>query len=197
VLDRLIAAGLDSIPGGGGEILVDRVRRRIAPGKVSAAGWLEVMREAHRRGLRTTATMMYGHVETPAERVEHLLRLRALQDETGGFTAFICWPFQAGGSELDLPTTGAREFLRTNAVARLLLDNFENQQTSFVTQGEKLAQLALFYGCNDFGGTMLEENVVSATGRGHMLAISRIEACIRDAGFAPRRRNTFYENLPR
>ena len=141
VVERLQRAGLNSIPGGGGEILVDRVRKQIAPGKAMTDEWLEVMRLAHRREMRTTATMMYGHVETLADRVDHLLRLRELQDETGGFTAFICWPFQPGGSELDVPRSGANEFLRTNAVARVMLDNFDHQQTSFVTQGDKLGQL--------------------------------------------------------
>jgi len=206
VVARLRAAGLNSIPGGGGEILVDRVRREIAPGKALTEEWLGVMREAHAQGMKTTATMMYGHVERPEERVEHLLRLRELQDESlelrntrdasqGCFTAFICWPFQPGGSELDLPRSGANEFLRMNAVARLVLDNFENQQTSFVTQGDKLGQLALFFGCNDFGGTMLEENVVSAAGTQCLITIDRIEHCIRAAGFEPKRRNMYYEVL--
>lgn len=188
-------AGLDSIPGGGGEILVDRVRKIIAPGKAMTDDWLGVMRVAHHLGMRTTATMMYGHVESLEDRVEHLLRLRELQDETGGFTAFICWPFQPGGSELDLPCSGATDFLRTNAVARLVLDNVDNQQTSFVTQGAKLGQLALFFGCNDFGGTMLEENVVSAAGTQRLITIEQIEHCIRDAGFEPARRNMYYEIL--
>jgi cyclic dehypoxanthinyl futalosine synthase len=191
----LRSAGLNSIPGGGAEILVDRVRQQIAPGKSMTEDWLGVMREAHQQGLRTTATMMYGHVETLAERIDHLLSLRDLQDSTGGFTAFICWPFQPGGSELDLPRSGAPEFLRMNAVARLMLDNFDNQQTSFVTQGDKLGQLALFYGCNDFGGTMLEENVVSAAGTQCLITIEQVEDCIRKAGFEPVRRNMFYEIL--
>ena len=195
VIERLRQAGLNSIPGGGGEILVDRVRRIIAPGKSMTADWLSVMREAHHQGMRTTATMMYGHVETRAERIEHLLLLRDLQDETGGFTAFICWPFQPGGSELDLPRTGAHEFLRTNAVSRLMLDNFDHQQTSFVTQGGKLGQLALFYGCDDFGGTMMEENVVSAAGTQCLIPVDAIEHCIRDAGYEPARRNMYYETL--
>jgi len=200
VVARLRAAGLNSIPGGGGEILVDRVRREIAPGKAMTDEWLEVMRVAHRHGMMTTATMMYGHVETQDERVEHLLRLRELQDESlaagkGSFTAFICWPFQPGGSELDCPKSGANEFLRMNAVARLMLDNFPHQQTSFVTQGDKLGQLALFYGCDDFGGTMLEENVVSAAGTQCLITIGQIEHCIRAAGFEPMRRNMYYERV--
>lgn len=195
VIDRLVDAGLDSIPGGGGEILVDRVRRKIAPAKVRTDGWLDIMRQAHHRGLRTTATMMYGHIETDEERIEHLMRLRALQDETAGFTAFIAWPFQPGGSELDVPKSGAVHFLKVNAVARVLLDNFDHQQTSFVTQGAKLAQLALFFGCDDFGGTMLEENVVSAAGTRFPMSIAGIESAIRDAGFTPARRNMHYELL--
>ena len=194
-IERLRAAGLDSIPGGGGEILADRVRLKIAPGKSLSQEWLGVMREAHHQGLRTTATMMYGHVETLEERIEHLMLLRDLQDETGGFTAFICWPFQPGGSELDLPKTGANEFLRTNAVSRVMLDNFDHQQTSFVTQGAKLGQLALLFGCDDFGGTMLEENVVSATGTELLMPIDQIEHCIRTAGFEPARRTMRYEVL--
>ena len=195
VIDRLSEAGLNSIPGGGGEILVDRVRKQIAPGKSMTDPWLEVMRLAHRRGMRTTATMMYGHVETLEERIEHLIRLRDLQDETGGFTAFICWPFQPGGSELETRKSGSRDFLRTNAVARILLDNFDHQQTSFVTQGAKLGQLALFYGCDDFGGTMMEENVVSAAGTQCLIPIEQIAHCIRTAGFEPARRNMYYEIL--
>ena len=206
VIARLRAAGLNSIPGGGGEILVDRVRREIAPGKAMTDDWLGVMREAHAQGMKTTATMMYGHVERPEERIEHVLRLRELQDESialaetrgpgqGRFTAFIAWPFQPGGSELDLPRSGANEFLRMNAVSRLLLDNFDHQQTSFVTQGAKLGQLALFFGCDDFGGTMLEENVVSAAGTQCLITIGQIEHCIRAAGFEPRRRNMHYEIL--
>ncbi|MBL8843368.1 MAG: CofH family radical SAM protein, partial [Planctomycetes bacterium] len=206
VVRRLAAAGLDSIPGGGGEILVDRVRREIAPGKAMTDEWLGVMREAHAQGMKTTATMMYGHVETRAERIDHLLRLRELQDESlarpaapgkrqGAFTAFICWPFQPGGSELELPRSGANEFLRMNAVSRLMLDNFPHQQTSFVTQGDKLGQLALFFGCDDFGGTMLEENVVSAAGTQCLITIQQIEHCIRTAGFEPARRNMYYEGV--
>jgi len=203
VVRRLKVAGLNSIPGGGGEILVDRVRREIAPGKAMTDEWLGVMREAHAQGMQTTATMMYGHVERPEERIDHLLRLRELQEQSlarregdpahGFFTAFICWPFQPGGSELDLVKSGANEFLRMNAVARLMLDNFDNQQTSFVTQGDKLGQLALFFGCNDFGGTMLEENVVSAAGTRCLITIGQIEHCIRAAGFTPKRRNMHYE----
>jgi cyclic dehypoxanthinyl futalosine synthase len=213
VIARLKRAGLNSIPGGGGEILDDEVRRKIAPGKAMTDDWLGVMREAHAQGMKTTATMMYGHVERPEHRIDHLLRLRELQDESVGlqaergdsrahlggkqgcFTAFICWPFQPGGSELEVEKSGSNEFLRMNAVSRLMLDNFEHQQTSFVTQGDKLGQLALFFGCDDFGGTMLEENVVSAAGTQCLITIQQIEHCIRAAGFTPRRRNMYYEIL--
>jgi cyclic dehypoxanthinyl futalosine synthase len=193
-LDRLIAAGLNSIPGGGAEILVDRVRAEIAPHKATTDEWLGVMRAAHVRGLRTTATMMFGHVETRAERIEHLLRLRELQDETGGFTAFICWTFQPGGdAELSLRKVGGYEYLRTMAISRLMLDNFDNLQTSFITQGAKIAQLGLFYGANDYGSAMLEENVVRSAGTDCMMTIDDIERSIVEAGFVPMRRNMFYQ----
>src|SRR6266567_8340546 len=161
VIDRLIAAGLDSIPGGGAEILVDRVRRLLhCYGKATADEWLDVMRHAHRAGLRTTATMMYGTVETDEERIEHLLRLRALQDETGGFTAFITWSYQPDHTELAGVEATGLEYLRTLAIARLVLDNFDNLQASWVTQGGKVGQLSLAYGANDMGSVMIEENVV-------------------------------------
>jgi cyclic dehypoxanthinyl futalosine synthase len=196
VIDRLIAAGLDSIPGGGAEILVDRVRKLLnCYSKASADEWLDVMRHAHRAGLRTTATMMYGTVETPEERLEHLLRLRALQDETGGFTAFITWSYQPehterGGSE----ATGI-DYLRTLAVARLVLDNFENLQASWVTQGGKVGQLSLAFGANDMGSVMIEENVVRAAGASYCMDEVEIVRNIEDAGFIPKRRNMHYEIL--
>lgn len=200
VLRRLQAAGMDSMPGGGAEILVDRVREEIAPRKTSAEAWLRIMEEAHGLGMRTTATMMFGHVETPAERVEHLERLRALQDRTGGFTAFICWTFQPGDNPLgrSLLESGWRKashapYLRTMAVARIFLDNFSNHQASFVTQGKDAAQMALRMGCNDFGSAMLEENVVSAAGCSQLLRLEEIETAVREAGFVPRRRNQRYE----
>ncbi|MFO0981410.1 MAG: cyclic dehypoxanthinyl futalosine synthase [Planctomycetota bacterium] len=194
VLDRLIAAGLNSIPGGGAEILVDRVRALIAPHKATTDEWLGVMRAAHERGLKTTATMMFGHVETCAERIEHLLRVRELQDATHGFTAFIPWTFQPGGdAELTLPKVGGYEYLRTLAISRLMLDNVANLQTSFITQGEKISQLGLFYGANDYGSAMLEENVVRSAGTDCMMSIADIERSIVDAGFVPMRRNMFYE----
>ncbi len=199
VVRRLQEAGLRSIPGGGGEILVDRVRQQISPLKCSAAQWLEVMGTAHELGLRTTATMMFGHVETLAERVEHLMALRELQDRTGGFTAFICWTFQPDntplGSRLNYQRTTSHEYLKTQAVARLVLDNIDNVQTSWVTQGEEIGQLGLLFGANDFGGTMLEENVVSAAGTYYSVSEERIRDLIAEAGFTPKRRTTFYELL--
>ncbi|MEE9255965.1 MAG: cyclic dehypoxanthinyl futalosine synthase [bacterium] len=194
VISRLREAGLDSIPGGGGEILVDRVRHEISRLKVDSDGWLDVMRQAHGLGLRTTATMMFGHVETPGERIEHLGRLRALQDETGGFTAFICWTFQNDGSAaLRAPTVGSSEYLRMLAISRLYLDNFENVQSSWVTQGMKVGELSLRFGANDMGSTMLEENVVSSAGTVHCLNEDDLHRMAGAAGFTPRRRNFFYE----
>lgn len=189
VLQRLIAAGLDSIPGGGAEILNDRVRQSTAPRKCTADQWIEVMEEAHRQGLRTTATMMFGHIETAAERLEHLRRLRQLQDRTCGFTAFIPWPFQPDNTVLaDIEKTTAMGYLRMLALSRIYLDNFANVQTSWVTQGPKVAQLSLFFGANDFGSTMIEENVVAAAGVSFRLTEQEIRKLVSDAGFAPRQR---------
>jgi cyclic dehypoxanthinyl futalosine synthase len=194
VLERLAAAGLGSLPGGGGEILVDRVRAAITRGKVMSDDWLEVHRQWHRLGGRSTATMMYGHVETLAERIEHLERLRQLQDETGGFTAFICWSFQPDNTEMDdIPPAGAFEYLKTQAVARLYLDNFPNIQSSWVTQGRDIGQLALLFGANDMGSLMIEENVVSAAGTVHHLTLEEMKGAISQLGWIPRRRNVFYE----
>jgi cyclic dehypoxanthinyl futalosine synthase len=189
VLARLHEAGLGSLPGGGAEILVDRVRRIVSPCKVSADGWLEVCRRWHQRGGRGSATMMFAHLETYAERIEHLDRLRRLQDETGGFTAFICWTFQPGNTALaELRKAGPVEYLRTLAVSRLYLDNFANLQASWVTQGLKIGQLALRFGANDLGSLMIEENVVAAAGtRFHATHEEMLEA-IRGAGYVPRRR---------
>jgi cyclic dehypoxanthinyl futalosine synthase len=196
VIGRLVAAGLDSIPGGGAEILVDRVRKLLhCDGKATANEWLDVMRHAHRAGLRTTATMMYGTVETLDERLEHLFRLRDLQDETGGFTAFITWSYQPEHTELaGLEATGV-EYLRTLAVARLVLDNFDNLQASWVTQGGKVGQLSLAYGANDMGSVMIEENVVRAAGASYCMDELEIVRNIEDAGFLPKRRNMHYEVL--
>jgi cyclic dehypoxanthinyl futalosine synthase len=189
VLRRLIAAGLDSIPGGGAEILSDRVRSAIAPRKCTADEWIAVMEEAHGQGLRTTATMMFGHVETPEERLEHLRRLRQLQDRTGGFTAFIPWPFQPGNSALiETKKTSAFAYLRTLALSRIYLDNFDNIQASWVTQGPKVAQLSLSFGANDFGSTMIEENVVAAAGVSFRLSEQEIRKLVVDAGFQPAQR---------
>ena len=196
VIDRLIAAGLDSIPGGGAEILVDRVRQLLhCYGKASADEWLDVMRHAHRAGLRTTATMMYGTVETDEERIEHMLRLRALQDETGGFTAFITWSYQPEHTELAGQEATGIDYLRTLAVARILLDNFDNLQASWVTQGGKVGQLSLAYGANDMGSVMIEENVVRAAGASYCMDEVEIVRNVEDAGFAPKRRNMHYEVL--
>ncbi|MGB7220733.1 MAG: cyclic dehypoxanthinyl futalosine synthase [Vicinamibacterales bacterium] len=196
VIDRLIAAGLDSIPGGGAEILVDRVRRLLhCDGKATADEWLGVMRHAHRAGLRTTATMMYGTVETDEERLEHLLRLRALQDETGGFTAFITWSYQPEHTERGgMEATGV-DYLRTLATARIVLDNFDNLQASWVTQGGKVGQLSLAFGANDMGSVMIEENVVRAAGASYCMDEVEIVRNIEAAGFVPKRRNMHYEIL--
>jgi cyclic dehypoxanthinyl futalosine synthase len=196
VIDRLVAAGLDSVPGGGAEILVDRVRRILnCYNKATADEWLGVMRHAHRAGLRTTATMMYGTVETPEERLEHLFRLRALQDETGGFTAFIAWSYQPQHTELGGTEATGLEYLRTLATARLVLDNFENLQSSWVTQGGKVGQLSLAYGANDMGSVMIEENVVRAAGAEYCMDEFEVVRNIRNAGFVPKRRNMHYDVL--
>jgi cyclic dehypoxanthinyl futalosine synthase len=196
VIDRLIAAGLDSIPGGGAEILVDRVRKLLhCYGKATADEWLDVMRHAHRAGLRTTATMMYGTVETSEERIEHLLRLRDLQDETGGFTAFITWSYQPDHTELAGAEATGIDYLRTLAIARLVLDNFDNLQASWVTQGGKVGQLSLAYGANDMGSVMIEENVVRAAGASYCMDEVEIVRNIEDAGFVAKRRNMHYEIL--
>lgn len=194
ILERLKAAGLGSLPGGGGEILVDRVRKQITRGKALTDQWLEVCRVWHELGGIGSATMMFGHVETLAERIEHLDRLRELQDETSGFTAFICWTFQPENTDLaDVPKHGAFDYLKTQAVARLYLDNFRNIQSSWVTQGLKVGQLGLLYGANDMGSLMIEENVVASAGTVHHLTLTQIKDAIRELGFEPRRRNVFYE----
>jgi cyclic dehypoxanthinyl futalosine synthase len=196
IVDRLIAAGLDSIPGGGAEILVDRVRRLLhCYDKATADEWLGVMRHAHRRGLRTTATMMYGTVETPEERIEHMMRLRELQDETAGFTAFITWSFQPKHTELGGTEATGIEYLRTLALARIVLDNFDNLQASWVTQGGKVGQLSLAFGANDMGSVMIEENVVRAAGAAYCMDEIEIVRNVEDAGFVPKRRNMHYEVL--
>jgi len=196
VIDRLTAAGLDSIPGGGAEILVDRVRRLLhCYGKATADEWIDVMRRAHQAGLRTTATMMYGTVETDEERIEHLMRLRALQDETGGFTAFITWSYQPSHTELGGVEATGIDYLRTLALSRIVLDNFDNLQASWVTQGGKVGQLSLAYGANDMGSVMIEENVVRAAGAAYCMDEAEIVRNIEDAGFLPKRRNMHYDVL--
>ncbi len=194
VLARLKEAGLGSLPGGGGEILVDRVRKAITRGKVLTDDWLNVHRVWHELGGRSTATMMFGHIETLAERIEHLERLRQLQDETGGFTAYICWSFQPEHTDMaDVPAVGSFEYLKTQAVSRLYLDNFANVQSSWVTQGLKMGQLAMLYGANDMGSLMIEENVVASAGTVHYLSVQQIRDAISELGYQPRQRNVFYE----
>jgi cyclic dehypoxanthinyl futalosine synthase len=196
VLDRLIAAGMDSVPGGGAEILVDRVRKLLhCYNKATADEWLDVMRHAHTKGLRTTATMMYGTVETDEERLEHLFRLRALQDETNGFTAFITWSYQPENTELQGQEATGIDYLRTLAVARIVLDNFPSLQASWVTQGGKVGQLSLAYGANDMGSVMIEENVVRAAGASYCMDEAELVRNIEDAGFTAKRRNMHYEVL--
>lgn len=193
VISRLRRAGLDSIPGGGAEILVDEVRDSVSPNKCSAQAWLQVMEEAHRQGLRTTATMMFGHEEEPGHRIAHLLALRDLQDRTGGFTAFIPWPFQPTNTAIPRSPETPVAYLRLLAVSRIVLDNFDNIQASWVTMGPKVAQLALHFGANDFGSTMIEENVVAAAGVHFRLSVSEIRRLIRYAGFQARQRTMAYE----
>lgn len=196
VISEFKAAGLGSSPGGGGEILVDRVRKRIAPLKCDANAWLEVMQIAHEVGLKSSATMMFGHVETIEDRVEHLARVRHQQDASGGFTAFICWTFQPENTVLKVERrAGVAEYLRMQALARIFLDNIPNLQSSWVTQGPDIGQVALKYGANDFGSVMMEENVVSSAGTTFRLDAAKIEELIREAGYEPRRRNNWYELL--
>jgi cyclic dehypoxanthinyl futalosine synthase len=198
VLQRLKDAGLGSLPGGGAEILVDRVRQAITRGKVLTDNWLEVHRVWHELGGRSTATMMFGHVETVEERIEHFERVRQLQDQTGGFTAFIAWTFQPDHTDMaDVPAAGAFEYLKTQAISRLYLDNVPNIQSSWVTQGAKIGQLGLYFGANDMGSLMIEENVVSSAGTVHHLTLDQIKRSIREAGYIPRQRNVFYQYIDR
>lgn len=194
VLSRLKDAGLGSLPGGGAEILVDRVRSEITRGKVMTDDWLNVMQVWHELGGCSSATMMFGHVETLAERIEHLERLRQLQDETGGFTAFICWTFQPENTDMsDIPPAGSHEYLKMLAVSRLYLDNFQNMQSSWVTQGLKVGQISLQFGANDMGSLMIEENVVAEAGTVHYLTLNEIREAIEEIGYVPRQRNVHYE----
>ncbi len=194
VIRELQKAGLDSIPGGGGEILVQRVRDQVAKKKAGADRWLEIMEIAHQEGMKTSVTMMYGIGETLAERIEHLQRVREVQARTGGFTAFICWPLQPENTPTmsHMPKTDAVDYLRTVAIARIILDNVPNLQSSWVTMGMKVGQTALRFGCNDFGSLMIEENVVSAANTTHRTTIGEMERLIRDAGFTPARRRQDY-----
>jgi cyclic dehypoxanthinyl futalosine synthase len=194
VIRELMKAGLDSVPGGGGEILVQRVRDLVAKKKAGADRWLEIMEIAHQEGMKTSVTMMYGIGETLAERIEHLERVRELQSRTNGFTAFICWPLQPENTPTmsNQPKTGAVDYLRTTALARIVLDNVPNIQASWVTMGGKIGQVTLRFGCNDFGSLMIEENVVSAANTTHRMTIAEMERLIIDAGFTPARRRQDY-----
>lgn len=198
-LEKTIAdfkqAGLGSIPGGGGEILVDKVRERISPLKAMSDDWLLVMDVAHRLGLNSSATMMFGHVERIEDRIEHLERLRVQQDKSKGFTAFICWTFQAEHTKLRAPTVGAHEYLRTQALGRIYLDNFVNVQSSWVTQGQEIGQVALKYGANDLGSIMIEENVVSQAGTTFRMSVADMKRLISELGYEPRQRNNWYQLL--
>jgi cyclic dehypoxanthinyl futalosine synthase len=195
VIEKFKEAGLGSIPGGGAEILVDRVRQRIAPRKCDSDAWLKVMEIGHGMGLRSSATMMFGHVETVEDRIEHLERLRHLQDRTGGFTAFICWTFQPEHTVLKAEKAGSHEYLRMQALARIYLDNIPNVQSSWVTQGPAMGQVALKFGANDFGSLMMEENVVSSAGTSFRLSLEEMRRLIREAGYEPRQRNNSYQLL--
>lgn len=193
VLKQLQEAGLDSLPGGGAEILVNRVREKISPNKVSWEQWMSVMKVAHKLGMKSTATMMFGHVETLEERVQHMIRVREVQDETGGFTAFIPWSYQPMNTNLGGETATGVDYLKTLAVSRIMLDNVPNIQASWVTQGARMGQVALSFGANDFGSTMLEENVVRAAGVTNRVPLEEIVRCIKDAGFTPAQRTPHYE----
>ena len=194
VIRQLRDAGLDSIPGGGGEILVDEVRQRVARKKAQTEEWLGVQEEAHRQGMKTSVTMMYGLGESLADRIEHLFRVRDVQSRTGGFTAFICWPLQPEGTPgmSHYRKTDAVTYLRTLAISRIVLGNVPNMQSSWVTMGHKVGQVALRFGANDYGSLMMEENVVSAAGTTYRTTLSEIERLISDAGFTPRRRRQDY-----
>lgn len=195
IISRFTKAGLGSIPGGGGEILVDRVRKRIAPLKAMSDEWLGVMDTAHRLGLNSTATMMFGHVETIEDRIEHLERVRAQQDKSKGFTAFIAWTFQAENTKLKAPTVGAHEYLRMQALSRIYLDNIPSIQSSWVTQGTDVGQIALKFGANDLGSIMIEENVVSQAGTTFRMSVADMRRLISDLGYEPRQRDNWYRLL--
>lgn len=194
-LSILKSAGLDSIPGGGAEILCDAVRQRVSPNKCSSEEWLEVMRQAHLQGMRSTATMMFGHLEQEVHLFEHMDKIRRLQDETKGFTAFIPWTFQPDNTKIAVRKRTSVEYLKVLAMSRLFLDNIDNIQASWVTQGDKIAQTALFFGANDMGSTMIEENVVASAGVDFMLSRQELTRLISTAGFEPRQRDCFYQRL--
>jgi cyclic dehypoxanthinyl futalosine synthase len=194
-IHRLRMAGLDSIPGGGAEILCDEIRKKVSPDKCSAGEWLEVMRQAHMVGMRSSATMMFGHLEQDIHVIKHLERIRQLQDETGGFTAFIPWTFQPANTKIQVAKKTGVEYLKVLAVSRIYLDNVDNIQASWVTQGDKIAQTALFFGANDMGSTMIEENVVAAAGVDFMLPVNELQRLISTAGFTPRQRDCYYHLL--
>jgi cyclic dehypoxanthinyl futalosine synthase len=192
LLQQFMRAGLGSLPGGGAEILVDRVRQHVSPRKATAQDWLDVMDTAHRLGLKSSATMMFGHVETIADRIEHLEQVRAQQDKTGGFTAFIAWTFQPENTQLKAVRAGAHEYLRTQALARIYLDNVANVQSSWVTQGPDIGQIALKYGANDLGSIMIEENVVRRAGATFRMGVADMRRLITDLGYEPRPRDNWY-----
>lgn len=195
IIAQFVKAGLGSIPGGGAEILSDRVRQRVAPRKAMSDDWMRVMDIAHRQGLSTSATMMFGHVETMDDRLEHLERVRAQQDKTKGFTAFIAWTFQAENTRLNAPTVGGQEYLRQQALNRIYLDNFQNIQSSWVTQGPAIGQIALKFGANDLGSIMIEENVVSKAGTSYKLAVTDMHRLISELGYEPHQRDNWYKLL--
>ncbi len=191
-IEKLKYAGLGSIPGGGAEILCDDIRKKISPNKCMTKQWLEVMKQAHKQGIRSSATMMFGHIEKPYHIFEHMEKIRELQDETSGFTAFIPWTFQPDNTRIKVKKTGAAEYLRVLALSRLFFDNIDNIQASWVTQGDKIGQIALFFGANDIGSTMIEENVVSSAGVDFMMSKKELEHLITEAGFEPKQRDCFY-----
>ncbi len=194
ILKKFKEAGMDSMPGGGAEILVDRVRKEIAPLKASTEEWLGVMRDVHSLGMRSTATMMFGHVETVAERIEHIFRIREVQEETGGFLGFIPWLYQPGNESLGLKSASGQEYLKTLALARIILNHtLPNLQASWVTPGKKIGQLGLKYGANDLGSIMLEENVVASTGLRYLMSLDEMKRLITEMGYEPHQRDTFYQ----
>ena len=194
-LKRLRAAGLDGLPGGGAEILVDEIRKKVSPKKIMTDDWLNVMRTAHSIGMKSTATMVIGFGETPAQRIEHMKKIRDLQDETGGFRAFIMWTYQPGNTALGGEKTGSHDYMKTLSLSRIFFDNVEHIQGSWVTQGEKIGSLTQSFGGDDLGSIMLEENVVRAAGTHFEMSVKKMTDMISDAGFIPAQRNTVYEKI--